>query len=350
MEYRSLSDMGKTITLNTHKIPPSVDLVVGIPGSGMLAGSLIALSLNTLAADLQGFIENRTLRHGFTRNTKTFYSSPREARHVLLVNDAIVSGHTMQKAREKISAAGIEQIITACVVYAGHEHTENADLIFEQLRPPFAFEWSLMYSPLLQDCCVDIDGLFLDIPLTNDVEDRQARMRSIRDARPLTVPSQPAGVLVTDYPETFRHEIETWLDKHNIRYRKLHMPEHGGVNGIRRSGHLATFKSRVYQDYPEAPLFIESSSDLARTIALQTGRKVLSYMDQEIFTPEYLRAMATKQIRSLPSRILRKMSQLALRDPLAAPHQLAGAEQINSKKQSHGASLPDLKVNDNHNK
>ena len=331
MEYRSLRDMGKTITRNIHKIPPSVDLVVGIPGSGMLAGSLIALSLNTLATDLHGFMENRTLRHGFTRNTKTNYSSPREARHILLVNDAIVSGNTMQKAREKISAAGIEQIITTCVVYAGHEHTEQVDLIIEQLRQPIAFEWSLIHSPLLQECCVDIDGLFLNIPLTNDVDDWQARMRSIRDASPLTVPSQPAGILVTDYPETFRHEIETWLDKHNIRYRKLYMPEHGGVNGNRRSGHPATFKSRVYQDYPEALLFVESSSDLARAIALQTGRKVLSYMDQQIFTPDYLRAMAAKQIRSLPSRILREMRHLAFRDPLADSNRFAGAKQMNSK-------------------
>lgn len=332
MEYRSLTDMGKTINLNIHKIPSSVDLVVGIPGAGMLAGSLIALSLNTLVTDLYGFIKNRTLRHGFTRNTRTYYSSPRDAGHVLLVNDALVSGHTIQRAMEMISAAGIDQNITSCVVYTGNTHAERADLIFEQLNPPLAFEWSLMHSPLLQECCVDLDGLFLDLPVAPDLDDRETRIQYLRDTRPLTVPSQPAGYLVTGHPETYRNEIETWLEEHKIRYRKLHMAEHNWIDGLRRTGHTATFMARMYQDYPESPLFIESSSDLAREITCLTGRKVLSYVDQQILTPQYLHAMAAKQIRSLPSRILRKMRQLAFRDPLADCMRFTAAENMNSKE------------------
>lgn len=326
-----MTDMGKTINGNIHKVPHSVDLVVGVPGAGMLAGSLIALSLNTLVTDLHGFIKNRTLRHGFTRNTKTSYSSPREARHVLLVNDGIVSGNTMKKAMEMISAAGIEQSVTSCVVYAGHAHAEQADLIFEQLTPPLAFEWSLMHSPLLQECCLDLDGLFLDLPLAPDLDDKQARIQYLQNAKPLTVPSQPAGYLVTGHPESYRYEFENWLEQHNIRYRKLHMDDHNGVDGLRRKGHPATFMARMYQDYPDSPLFIESSSDLARRITCLTGRRVLSYVNQRVLTPQYLHAMAAKQFRSLPSRILRKMRQLAFMDPLADCMRVTPAEQMNSE-------------------
>ncbi len=317
MEYRSLRDMGKTITQNIHKIPPGVDLVVGIPGTGMLAGSLIALSLNTLATDLPGFIQNRTLRHGFTRNTKTGNLVPRQARHVLLVTDSADSGNSLQKAMDIISTAGIQQKITTCAVYCGPKQEKKAEIIFEQMSPTHGFEWSLMHSPLLHQCCIDMDGLFIDLPMVAGMADMQAWREALNNARPLTVPTQPAGYLVTDHPDVFRNEIEDWLDAHKIRYKALHMPGNGEVRVNQPVSPPGTFKAQVYQTYPESPLFIESSDDLARRITYLTGRKVLSYCNQEIFTPELLRTIAAKQKRSYPSRVLRKINQLAFKgDPL----------------------------------
>lgn len=302
--------------MNMHKIPSSVDLVVGIPGSGMLAGSLIALSLNTLATDLPGFIQNRTLRHGFTRNTKTGNMEPRQAWHVLLVSDCAGSGNSMHNAMEMISAAGIQQKITTCVIYGEPLHEKKAEIILEHLNPPHAFEWSLIHSPLLQECCIDIDGLFLDLPLVSDMTDMQAWREALNNARPLVFPTQTAGNLVTDHPEIFRNEIEEWLDKHNIRYKSLHMPGNADASENHPVTPSGTFKAQVYQSYPKSPLFIESSDDVARRITFLTGRKVLSYCIQEMLTPEYLRAMEAKQMRSYPSRVLRKVRQLAFKDPL----------------------------------
>ena len=46
MNYRSLNDLSRLSTAGACQIPNDVELVVGIPRSGMLAASIIALKLN----------------------------------------------------------------------------------------------------------------------------------------------------------------------------------------------------------------------------------------------------------------------------------------------------------------
>ena len=57
MNYRSVNDLNHCIVANLHRLPRDIDLVVGIPRSGVLAASLIALHLNLPLVDLDGFIE-----------------------------------------------------------------------------------------------------------------------------------------------------------------------------------------------------------------------------------------------------------------------------------------------------
>jgi hypothetical protein len=45
MNYRSIADLSNTITRNLHRLPRDVDLIVGVPPSGILAAAITALSL-----------------------------------------------------------------------------------------------------------------------------------------------------------------------------------------------------------------------------------------------------------------------------------------------------------------
>ena len=47
MQYRTIRDLSDLIRRNLWKIPHDIDLVVGVPRSGMLPASMIALYLNT---------------------------------------------------------------------------------------------------------------------------------------------------------------------------------------------------------------------------------------------------------------------------------------------------------------
>lgn len=66
MNYRSLNDLSRLSTECAGKIPNDVDLVVGIPRSGMLVASIIALKQNLPLTDLYSFLRNDDLKKGST--------------------------------------------------------------------------------------------------------------------------------------------------------------------------------------------------------------------------------------------------------------------------------------------
>lgn len=43
MQYRTLADLSNLIRKNIYKVPHDIDLVVGIPRSGMLPANIIAM-------------------------------------------------------------------------------------------------------------------------------------------------------------------------------------------------------------------------------------------------------------------------------------------------------------------
>ena len=87
---------------NVYKIPRDVDLVVGIPRSGMLVANVLALTLNLPFTDLDSFVDGRIFATGNTRARKDWIASAKDARHILVVDDSISKGDAMKKAKEKV--------------------------------------------------------------------------------------------------------------------------------------------------------------------------------------------------------------------------------------------------------
>jgi hypoxanthine phosphoribosyltransferase len=60
MNYRSYQDLSDDIKSNIYKLEKyNIDLVVGIPRSGMIPAYMISLILNVNCTDFHSFIENR---------------------------------------------------------------------------------------------------------------------------------------------------------------------------------------------------------------------------------------------------------------------------------------------------
>ncbi len=57
MNYRSISDLNQVILKRLYIIPRDIDLIVGIPRSGMFPANLLALYLNKPVTDLGSFIK-----------------------------------------------------------------------------------------------------------------------------------------------------------------------------------------------------------------------------------------------------------------------------------------------------
>lgn len=94
MNYRSIADLARLMR------PADVDLIVGIPRSGMLPATMLALHLNRKVCDLGALLGNLPLRHGSTRQSADpQLGLPQDARHIFVIDDSVNSGASMAQAR-----------------------------------------------------------------------------------------------------------------------------------------------------------------------------------------------------------------------------------------------------------
>src|SRR5690606_18339031 len=134
MKYRGLNDLSKLSSRFACNVPKDVELIVGIPRSGMLVASIIALKLNLPLTDLYSFLRNDDLKKGNTRTYKhDQLIKPQDARTILLVDDSISSGNSMRAAYDKVKAiyGGTVKTLAAFV----EKHNRNqVDVYFEQVE------------------------------------------------------------------------------------------------------------------------------------------------------------------------------------------------------------------------
>ena len=273
---RTNEDMNQAILYGLRKIPRDVDLIVGIPRSGLLAAMLFSLYLNTPVTDLQGLAERRLLATG----RRPVRAGPGDifdtARKILIVDDCVSWGTEMDRARRFVSDLGYGGRALFLAVYSFPEVPGKADIVLEVVPRPMAFQWSCMHSLQLAQFCVDIDGL-LCVDATPERDDDGPRYADfLENAEPLFTPVVEIGWLVTCRLEKYRPQTERWMEKHGIRYRNLIMMDYPDKAAREADQRHAAYKAEVYRA-TGAELFIESSPDLAARIAELSGRPVLSY-------------------------------------------------------------------------
>lgn len=303
MNYRSVADLNDDVIEGLPLIPNDVELVIGIPRSGLLAGTLVALALNVPITDVEGFLSGRILNSGRTRRRDLFQSDPRKARRVLVMDDSADTGQSIREARERLLSAYPEIPFTFCVVYGTTSRCDGIDITLKVMPQPRLFQWNVMHHNMLERCCVDIDGVLCTDPTEQENDDAENYIEFLRNASPIHTPTRRIGWLVTSRLEKYRNETETWLRKRGIAYGELIMLDLPTKEARLRSGAHATFKADIYGRNPSALLFIESEREQARNICRLAGKPVLSIGSQELFTPEPLSGVALAQrLRTLPTR------------------------------------------------
>lgn len=157
MNYRSVSDLANLTNKYASKVPHDIELVVGIPRSGMLVASIISLKLNLPLTDLYSFHRNDELKKGNTRTYKhAQLANPWDAKKILLVDDSIASGNSMLAAVEMVKSVYQGEVLTMAA-FAQKENTGNVDLYFETVEQPRLFEWNILHHNLMRHACLDID-------------------------------------------------------------------------------------------------------------------------------------------------------------------------------------------------
>jgi uncharacterized HAD superfamily protein/hypoxanthine phosphoribosyltransferase len=266
--------MNHTVMRNLHRVPTEVDLVVGIPRSGLLAANMIALYLNLPLTDMEGLREGRLMAKGKRQVRNHASTIFQQARKILIVDDCVSQGTEMNKARQAVKAWGYADRACFATVYSFPERIDTVDLVFETVARPACFQWSCMHTPELRNHCVDIDGILCADPTKEQDDDGPAYEAFLQNAKPLFIPTAEVGWLVTCRLEKYRELTEAWLARHNVRYHHLiMMPAPDKATRDQQNQH-AVFKAHHYRKCG-ASLFIESSPGLARQIADLSHRPVM---------------------------------------------------------------------------
>lgn len=307
MNYRSLADLNDTIVRNLHRLPRDIDLVVGIPRSGLLAANLFSLVTNIPLTDLDSFLEGRVHTSGTTKHHSGLDRGIADMRRILILDDSISGGNAMRAARKRVEDAGIPdrtgaEIIFGAVYGAEASHPE-ADFVFERVRLPRIFQWNFMHHVVLEESCVDIDGVLCLDPTEAQNDDGEAYRRFLTEAVPLHGSSRRIGWLVTSRLEKYREPTEAWLKAQGIEYGQLVMLDLPSKAERQRLAAHGSFKAEFYRN-SDASLFIESEHEQAETIARLSGKPVLCIETNQIHLPDSLSSAAIRQqMRNMPARL-----------------------------------------------
>ncbi|WP_417809339.1 phosphoribosyltransferase [Thioclava sp.] len=283
MQYRSIADMNDAIVHAMHRLPRDLDLVVGVPRSGMIAAQFIALLANIRLSDLDSYLAGRVYSSGATK-AAGMRPDGQGARRVLVVDDSINGGTAMAQARARVEAANPGDEVIFGAVYGSKPHHPEADLVFETVPWPRLFQWNFMHHKLLKNSCIDIDGVLCHDPTSAENDDGAAYLRFLSEARPLYQMSRPLGTLVTSRLEKYRPQTESWLAAQGLRYDRLVMLDLPSKAERQRLGAHGDFKGAQYRD-SDAILFIESENRQAMRIAEVSGKPVLCLQTHRLIEP-----------------------------------------------------------------
>ena len=280
MNFRSVAQLSDQVLHWTRRLPHDIELVVGVPRSGLLAANLLGLYLNVPIADVDGFLEGRILgqgRRGQRRldtgdgNGAEFLSRPRK---VLVLDDSLFSGNSMREVRERIGESGGPHDVLYGAVYVYPHRLDEVDVYCEPLTWPRVFEWNVLHHPSLGQFCLDMDGVLCRDPSNEENDDGPKYRTFLETAQPYLIPSAKVGWIVTSRLERYRAETEAWLRAHGVEYGELVMLDGHTAASRRQMGIHSALKADVYRSL-DAPLFIESNIKQSVEIANLSGKEVI---------------------------------------------------------------------------
>lgn len=269
VKLKTINNMASCIIENLHKIPQDIDLVVGIPRSGLLAATIIAIYLNVPVVSLDGFLHGVRIKVGNykIKNPKETFES------ILLVDDVIGTGKEMIEAKKRLAHISKQKIVY-CAVYTALGKQNLVDIYFETCSPPRIFQWNMFHHPRYK-ICWDIDGVMCLDPTKDELSTDKKYKKFIENATPYILPKLPVHAIITGRKEEFRKETEKWLKEHNIVYKTLIMRTDDRRTSDIKAEHYIKQKG---------DLFIESCTWQAKEIAQKSKRQVFCVENEGVYS------------------------------------------------------------------
>jgi orotate phosphoribosyltransferase len=286
VQYRTVAQLDDAVVSWLATLPRDIDIVAGVPRSGLLVANLLALHLNVPMTDVQGLVDGRVIQSGARFKGEDPHRFLWKPRHVLIVDDSVCSGSAMAKVKAQLASAGLPHRFTYAAVYMAPEARldDHVDLYREVVDMPRVFEWNIMHGTVLSNSCMDIDGVLCLDPTDEENDDAHRYERFLRETPALLLPTAPVGWLVTSRLEKYRAHTQEWLARHKVQYGELRMMQYPDMAARRAAKAYAQFKADIYVE-TGAWLFIESDAKVAAQIAALSGRSVFCTETREMMQP-----------------------------------------------------------------
>lgn len=266
--YRSIAQLNNTIMKNIAKFPKDIDLIVGIPRSGMLPANLLALYMNKPYTDIESFLEGKVYACGYRGN----YIKEKGVKKVLIIDDSVSSGSAMQKAKAKLKGLNYNFLFAA--VYVRNTSKNVVNIFCEVVDGLRVFEWNMFHHrAILASSCLDIDGVLCRDPTPEENDDGEKYHKFLLTVEPKFIPTVKIKTLISCRLEKYRNETMFWLKKHGIEYENLIMLNLPNAEERRKWNKYGNYKGTEYKK-PGYVFFIESSLNEAKKIKEVSGKTV----------------------------------------------------------------------------
>ena len=265
--------LNKLLIQNLHRIPHDIDVVVGVPRSGLILANMIACYLNKPLTDVAGILDGKFFDAGRTKNKTDWARDFSTVKKILVVEDSVYTGDSINRIKQRLSTVNVEKIYFAAI--ANPLTVQTIDLFFAVVPQPRVFEWNYMHHyGILQSSCFDLDGVLCRDPTPEENDDGENYRNFILNAAPKIIPSREIGYIVTSRLQKYSEETRFWLRKHNVQYGGLVMLNLETAEQRRALGIYASFKAKVYDMLKDTLLFVESEPNQAREIAALSKKDV----------------------------------------------------------------------------
>ena len=247
--------------------------VVGIPRSGMLPATMIAMWLNAPIYFLDP-LNNLLPMSGATKfGGQRMLDYKGSNGSLLVVDDTVYAGTAMKNIKPRF----LEDVYFSAV-YVKPEAKEFVDFYAKELPPPHLLEWNLFNCTYIEHALLDFDGIFCPNVPHEVCQDEEKYIDHIKNVKPFPhrIPKTRCRGIVTARLEKYRDITEWWLKKHGINYGSLKMypTEDEAKRDKNHVEEASAFKANVFLE-SDAKFFIESEISEAIRIRKKTGKLVI---------------------------------------------------------------------------
>ena len=244
-------------------IPSDFDVVVAVPRSGLIAGSMIAGVFGKPLSTPDVFANNKaawiTKSFGF-HDTKTD-----QYNRILLVEDSVAECTEILNAKRIIKSRYPDLEVRMAAQYAQQSAVKHLNYYYKTFEDSTCaprYDYNLAHGGDGQTA-YDMDGV-----LCEDWNIQKDYGNFIRTALPHRIPIYKIQCIITARTENNRTITEEWLARYHVNYGRLYMRQDTSETPI-------AFKSRILlKEKPSK--FIESDDTTARECHKKTGIKCIA--------------------------------------------------------------------------